>query len=39
MSSSGDSQARKAVTFDTGDGKDAIRRPKALGPSEVKREV
>ena len=49
MSSSGDSQARKAVTFDTGDGndwgvswpgiEDAIHRPKALGPSEVKREV
>ena len=49
MSSSSDPQARKAVTFDTGDGndwgvswpgiEDAIRKPKALGPSEVNREV
>ena len=49
MSSSSDPQARQAVTFDTGDGndwgvswpgiEDAIRKPKALGPSEVKREV
>ena len=45
MSSSSDSQAHKAVTFETGDGndwgviEDANRRPKALGPSEVKREV
>ena len=49
MSSSSDPQARQAVTFDTGDGndwgvswpgiEDAIRKPKAVGPSEVKREV
>ena len=49
MSSSSDTQTQKAVTFDTGDGndwgvswpgiEDAIRKPKALGPSEVKREV
>ena len=49
MSGSSDPQARRAVTFDTGDGndwgvswpgiEDAIRKPKALGPPEVKREV
>ena len=46
MSSSSDPQARKAVTFDSNDWgvswpgiEDAIRKPKALGPSEVKREV
>ena len=49
MSSSSDPQTRRAVTFDTGDGndwgvswpgiEDAIRKPKALGPPEVKREV
>eukprot|EP00439_Symbiodinium_sp_Y106_P039190 s3809_g4.t2 len=47
MSTASDSQARKAVTLEAGDGndwgvswpglEDAIRKPKAFGPSEVKR--
>ena len=49
MNTPSDPNARRAVTFDTGDGndwgvswpgiQDAVREPQALAPSDVKREL